>query len=264
MLTENTSLAERAFLQIKKAYETGVPVLPLREIIGDTDIDLAYKVQSLWVNDRIQHGARPVGVKIGLTSKAVQVQLGVNQPDFGILFAHTRIPDGSGIPFSFLMQPKAEAEMAFILGTDITEPISTIEALLPSIQSVCAAIELVGSRVQNWDIRITDTVADNASASHFILGEALVTPERVDFKNAKMKLYKNDELVSEGNAQACMGNPLTAVLWLVNTFLERGVTLKKGDILLSGALGPMVPCAAGDTFRAEIESLGSVQFYITS
>lgn len=254
---------QTAFEKLTRAFEDKQPIEPLRNLIGDTDIDAAYAVQELLIEHFIDKGARPVGVKIGLTSEAVQKQLGVDQPDFGVLFAHTHIPNGGSIPSGFLMQPKAEAEMAFVLKEGITEAVKSIEELISKIDYVCASIELVGSRIANWDIRINDTIADNASASHFVLGETRVTPKNIDMEGAAMKLYKNGEVVSQGSGKACMGNPLNAVLWLCNTFVSRGVCLSPGDIILSGALGPMVPCAAGDHFQAEIDGLGFVSFSIT-
>ena len=261
-MQSNQSAVKSAFENLKNAFSSGQAIAPVRELIGETDIDTAYAVQEKLVAHFIDQGARKVGIKIGLTSESVQKQLGVNQPDFGVLFAHTHLPNNGKIPFSFLIQPKAEAEIAFILKEAITQPVAHISELLSKIEYVCAAIEIVGSRVENWNIRITDTVADNASASHFVLGEAHVAPDQIDFENASMELFRNGELASEGIAKACMGNPLNAVLWLCNTFVERGVPINKGDIILSGALGPMVPIAAGDSFSAHIAGLGEVSFSV--
>ncbi len=261
-MQSQNSAVQQAFENLKKAFETGAYIAPVRELIGETDIDVAYAVQERLVQHFIEDGKVPVGYKIGLTSAAVQQQLGVSQPDFGVLFAHTQIADNAYLNFEELSQPKAEAEMAFVLNTPITEPLKNCDELIEKIDYVCAAIEIVGSRVENWNIRITDTVADNASASHFVLGETRLPAEKVDFQHAAMKLYRNEVLASEGNAQACMGNPLNAVLWLCNTFLEKGVIIKAGDIILSGALGPMVPLDKGDHFNAEIEGLGSVSFNV--
>jgi 2-keto-4-pentenoate hydratase len=261
-MQSNQSAVKSAFENLKNAFSSGQAIAPVRELIGETDIDTAYAVQEKLVAHFIDQGARKVGIKIGLTSESVQKQLGVNQPDFGVLFAHTHLPNNGKIPFSFLIQPKAEAEMAFVLKESITQPVAHISELLSKIEYVCAAIEIVGSRVENWNIRITDTVADNASASHFVLGEAHVAPGQIDFENAAMELFRNGELVSEGIAKACMGNPLNAVLWLCNTFVEKGVPINKGDIILSGALGPMVPIAAGDSFSAHIAGLGEVSFSV--
>ena len=261
MLSEQSAV-ELAFEKLKNAFQSGQVTSPVREIIGDTDIETAYAVQEKLVGYFMAQGARKVGVKIGLTSESVQKQLGVNQPDFGVLFAHTQLPNMGEIPFLFLIQPKAEAEMAFVLKEEINKPLASTSELLEKIDYVSAAIEIVGSRVENWNIRITDTVADNASASHFVLGEARITPDLVDFENAGMKLFRNKEISSEGKAAACMGNPLNAVLWLCNTFVEKGVAINKGDIILSGALGPMVPIAPNDTFKAQIDGLGEVGFSV--
>ncbi len=261
-MQSQNSAVQHAFENLKKAFETGTTIAPVRELIGETDVDAAYAVQERLIKYFIESGRVPVGYKIGLTSAAVQKQLGVSQPDFGVLFAHTQITENEPLNFDELSQPKAEAEMAFVLHTEITEPLKDCDELMGKIDYVCAAIEIVGSRVENWNIRITDTVADNASASHFILGETRLPAEKVDFEHARMQLFRNEILSSEGNAQACMGNPLNAVLWLCNTFLEKGVRIKAGDIILSGALGPMVPLEKGDHFKADIEGLGSVAFNV--
>jgi len=238
MLSEQ-SVVETAFENLKNAFHSGRVTSPVREIIGDTDIETAYAVQEKLVGYFMAQGARKVGVKIG-----------------------TQLSNMGEIPFSSLIQPKAEAEMAFVLKHAINEPLASTKELLEKIEFVSAAIEIVGSRVENWNIRITDTVADNASASHFVLGEAQVTPDLIDFENAGMKLFRNGEVSSEGKAAACMGNPLNAVLWLCNTFVAKGVPINKGDIILSGALGPMVPIAQKDTFKAQIDGLGEVGFSV--
>ena len=263
MMDESTHKIQKAVDQLWEAREKGIPCSPVRELIGENDIDLAYEVQELF-NQRVfeEKGYTRSGFKIGLTSPAVQQQLGVDQPDFGLIFHQTDISKSRSVPFKELMQPKVEAEMAFILGRDVTETFDHIEDVKDVLDSVYLSMEIVGSRVLNWDIRITDTVADNASASHYILSEYATEIGDVDFEAAKMKLYENGELKSEGSANACMGNPLNAVLWLCNTFITRGVALKKGDVILSGALGPMVPCTRGAEYRAEIQGLGELSFNI--
>jgi len=263
MMDESTHKIQKAVDQLWEARETGIPCTPVRELIGEIDIDLAYQIQELF-NQRVfdQKGYTRSGFKIGLTSPAVQKQLGVDQPDFGVIFHQTDISISRSVAFDDLMQPKVEAEMAFVLGCDVTKTIEDIEDVKKVLDSVYLSMEIVGSRVLNWDIRITDTVADNASASHYVLSEHATEIEDVDFEAAKMKLYENGELKSEGIASACMGNPLNAVLWLCNTFITRGVKLKKGDVILSGALGPMVPCVQGAEYRAEIEGLGELSFNI--
>jgi len=256
------SAVQIAFENLKNAFATGKAISPVRELIGETDIDTAYAIQEKLIAHFESQGARKVGIKIGLTAESVQKQLGVDQPDFGVLFAHTHLPNNGEIPFNFLIQPKAEAEMAFVLKETVNKPIQNTDELISKIDYVAPAIEIVGSRVENWNIRITDTVADNASASHFVLGDTQIKAEEVDFENAKMTLTQNGNVASEGMARACMGNPLNAVMWLCNTFIQRGVEVKKGEIILSGALGPMVPINAGDVFMADIEGLGQVGFSV--
>jgi 2-keto-4-pentenoate hydratase len=185
--------------------------------------------------------------------------LGVDQPDFGLLFADTQVSNGGSLPASSILQPKAEAEIAFVMKSDLTNHI-TEDSVAAAVDYAVGAIEIVGSRVLNWDIRITDTVADNASASHFVLGDVRKSLHEVDLAAIKMKLYKNGVLASEGIGSACLGSPLKALTWLAQTFADLGTPLKAGDIVLSGALGPMCAGEAGDTFVAQIESFGEVKF----
>jgi len=250
---------EAAAQRLRDAQESGVPCAPVREWIGDSDISTAYAVQKINNDFRVANGGSVVGLKIGLTSLAVQKQLGVDQPDFGLLFADREVKNGGGVMASSILQPKAEAEIAFVMKHDLTGDI-TLERAKAAIDYAVGAIEIVGSRVLNWDIRITDTVADNASASHFVLGDIRRAVNEIDLVAVKMQLHKNGELVSEGVGAACMGNPLFALVWLAQTFADLGTPLKAGDIVLSGALGPMCAGEAGDTFDASIEGFGTVSF----
>lgn len=240
-------------------YKTVCP--PVREIIGETDIEKAYAVQSVNVTKKLKAGEVIVGKKIGLTSFAVQKQLGVDQPDYGVLYASTEVENGGNIAFEELMQPKAEAEIAFVMSKDLDGDI-TMEGLIDSIDYAVASIEIVGSRVADWNIRITDTIADNASASHFVLGTNKKNLSEIDLVNCKMTLSKNGEIASEGSGKACMDNPLNAALWLAQVMAKNGSPLKQGEILLSGALGPMVNIEKGDHFVAEIEGLGGVEVFV--
>jgi 2-keto-4-pentenoate hydratase len=236
-------------------------VPPVREIIGDSDVDAAYAAQEINIKKRIAAGETIVGKKIGLTSFAVQEQLGVDQPDYGILFNTMEVKNGV-LPYSELMQPKAEAEIAFVMAEDLEGDIN-ISDLIDAIEYATVSIEIVGSRVAEWNIRITDTIADNASASHFILGESKVSLDDIDLAGCTMTMTRNGDLASEGNGAACMDNPLNAALWLAQKMSEQGSPIQKGDILLSGALGPMVPIEQGDEFEASIEGLGSITLKIS-
>ncbi len=244
-----------------KADQDKKSISPVREIIGATDIDAAYQIQKINVLKRVERGEKIVGKKIGLTSFAVQEQLGVDQPDYGMLFNTTQVNDGGTLAYSELLQPKAEAEIAFVMREDLDGDINMSD-LIDAIDYAIASIEIVGSRVEKWDIRITDTIADNASASHFVLGSNKVSIDEFDLVNCKMSMTKNNEIASEGIGKACMDNPLNAALWLAQIMIKNGTPLKAGEILLSGALGPMVPIEKGDEFTAQIEGLGSVSVKI--
>lgn len=257
----NQSSIQKAADLLWEAEELGRATDPIRDLIGPQNIEAAYQVQNINTQRKYAKGWQPVGIKIGLTSFAVQKQLGVDQPDYGMLYAQTHIPNGGVIQSTVLMQPKAEAEIAFILGSDISSELNMNE-LVECIAYAQCAIEVVGSRVKNWDITIADTIADNASASHFVLGEEKEPLADLNLVDCQMQLYKNGVLSSEGSGKACIDNPLNATLWLVNTMVANGTQLKKGDILLSGALGPMVPIEKGDKIKATIEGLGSVQLSI--
>lgn len=235
---------------------------PVRDLIGETDLELAYAVQDLNNELRIKNGAKVVGRKIGLTSESVQRQLGVDQPDWGVLFHDREVLHGGTIPVLDMMQPKAEAEIAFVLAEDLDDPLIGAADVMSAVDYALACIEIAGSRVADWNIRITDTIADNASASHFILGHHPVMLGDFDLIGCEMTLRKNGEIVSEGNGAACLGSPINATVWLARKMAALGKPLKAGEIILSGALGPMTAVTAGDKIEVEIEELGSVEVNI--
>lgn len=243
-----------------EAHNAKSTVPPVREIISADDIDAAYATQEINVKRRMANGENVVGKKIGLTSFAVMEQLGVDQPDYGVLFDTMEVKGGK-LAYSELVQPKAEAEIAFVMGEDLDGDFN-ITDLIEAIDYATVSIEIVGSRVADWNIRITDTIADNASASHYILGDSKVSLDDLDLVGCEMTLTKNGEAASKGSGKACMDNPLNAALWLAQIMAKQGNPLKKGEVLLSGALGPMVPIAQGDMFEATIEGLGSVKLEI--
>lgn len=244
--------------RLREAADKGITCEPVRNLIGTTDLEKAYQVQEINTALRIAGGARVIGRKIGLTSLSVQKQLGVDQPDFGMLWNDKEIWNGGEMSMKSLMQPKAEAEIAFVLGKDLTGDRLTSVEVLSAIEYALASIEIVGSRIENWDIKITDTIADNASASHWVVGHQPVKLENVDLINCKMVMENNGKKVSEGVGKACLGSPINAVLWLAQKMQQIGKPMKAGDLILSGALGPMVSVKAGDNFRVLIEGLGEV------
>lgn len=247
--------------RLSDAARAGTPCEPVRDLIG-LDLQAAYQVQFINTRRAVEGGRRLVGRKIGLTSRAVQQQLGVDQPDFGVLFADMEYCDGEEVPFARLLQPKAEAEVAFVLKSDLTARDVTPTEVCRAIDHVAPAIEIVGSRVKNWDIRISDTVADNASSGCYVVGGPIRRLEDVDLAGLGMALERNGVAASFGSGAACLGNPLTAVLWLARTCAALDTPLRAGDVVLSGALGPMVPVAPGDVLEARISGLGSVKVSI--
>ncbi|MFI8351792.1 2-keto-4-pentenoate hydratase [Streptomyces cyaneofuscatus] len=246
---------------LAEAARTGVPCAPVRSLLPEdtaADIEAAYAVQRLNVERGITAGRRLVGRKIGLTSPAVQRQLGVDQPDFGALFADMAVPEGQPIAPGRLLQPKVEAEVALVLGTDLPHRDPTVADLLRATAFALPALEIVDSRIAGWDITIVDTVADNASCGLYVLGGTPVPLDRVDLRAVTMTLTRNGETVSEGTGADCLGSPLTAALWLASTLAGLGDPLRAGDTVLTGALGPMTVAAEGDEFTAHIEGLGTV------
>ena len=254
------SSVELAADRLVSAALSKSPCPPLVDLIGGSDIGIAYQVQQAVTGRRLADGARLVGRKIGLTSAAVQAQIGVDRPDFGVLFEDMLYTDGDLIPHERLLQPKVEAEVAFVLGRDVTDVIENhnISQLRSSIDLVFPAIEVVDSRIADWRIGITDTVADNASSGVFVIGRSGTKLAEVETAEVTMSLLRGDEVVSSGTGRDCLGDPLNALAWLANTAIEFGAPLRAGDIVLSGALGPMVDAKPGDTFEARIDPLGTV------
>ena len=253
----NATVTEAAD-RIALAARNRQPIAPVRTLIGESDIDLAYAVQQELISRRIKAGAVVVGRKIGLTSPAVQRQLGVDQPDFGVLFADMDMSSEPIVPSHRLLQPKAEAEIAFVLKDDLDGEILSSQEVSSAVDHAVAALEIVDSRIADWDLTIADTVADNASSGLFLLGADRLTLDEFSPRDATMRMYADDTLVSEGDGKACLGDPLLALTWLARTAAAYGNPLRAGQIILSGALGPMVPAPPGTRIRAEIAPLGEV------
>ncbi len=233
-------------------------VAPLTERAPDITIDDAYHISLHMLSRRVeQDGERVVGKKIGVTSKPVQDMLGVFQPDFGFLTDAMEYPDGADIPVAgHLIQPRAEGEIAFRLKRDLQGPGVTEQDVLDATEAIMPCFEIVDSRIRNWEIKIQDTVADNASCGVYVLGQNAVDPRDFDLPNLKMRIWKNGEFHSEGLGSAVQGNPLTAVAWLANTLGEFGIPFKAGEVILSGSLAPLIPVVAGDSMRLELEGIG--------
>jgi len=238
------------------------PLAPLTSAHPDITIEDAYAIQQRMLSRRLAAGERVVGKKIGVTSRAVMNMLGVYQPDFGWLTDAMVFNEGQAIPASSLIQPKAEGEIAFVLKKTLKGPGVTAADVLAATEGVMACFEIVDSRIQDWKIKIQDTVADNASCGVFVLGDRLVDPRDVDLGTCGMVLEKNGEIVATGAGAAALGHPANAVAWLANTLGRLGIALEAGEVILSGSLAIMVPVQAGDNLRVTIGGIGgcSVRF----
>ncbi|ABE47001.1 2-keto-4-pentenoate hydratase [Polaromonas sp. JS666] len=250
---------ERAAERLWQAAQTGTPCEPVRDLIGADNIDAAYAVQKIISASREILGGRLVGRKIGLTSLAVQKQLGVNQPDFGMLFADMCLGDGEEVAEGRVMQAKVEAEIALVIDRPLTHEKHTVADIIRATAFALPSIEIVGSRIAKWDIKLGDTIADNASSGLFVLGSRPVKLDAFDIVGCGMVMERRGDQVSVGTGSACMGNPLLAAVWLADVMARYGQPLQPGDIVMTGALGPMVPAAASDIFDAHIQGLGRVR-----
>ncbi|MFC9860004.1 MULTISPECIES: 2-keto-4-pentenoate hydratase [unclassified Streptomyces] len=249
----------RAAERLDTARRTGVPCAPVRDLLLDGDLTAAYAVQTVLSDRRLAEGRRVTGWKIGLTSAAVQAQLGVGTPDFGPLMDDTAVPDGAEIPWGAVLQPRAEAEVALVLEQDLTHERHTVAEVIRATAFALPAIEVVGSRIRDWDISAVDTIADNASSGAYVLGTRPVPLRELDLRTAGMVLERRGEPVSTGAGAACLGNPLHAAVWLADTLVRLGRPLRAGDTVLTGALGPMTTVEPGDVLEAHIDGLGSVR-----
>lgn len=233
-------------------------IAPIAARYGLTGLDSAYAVQAANTARWMRAGRRPCGFKVGLTSVAVQRQLGVDQPDLGRIWTDQSFANGAVIPLSGFMQPKVEAEIAFVLGRDIVGEPPSMTGLLSSIEYALPAVEIVDSVIEDWKISLVDTVADNASGGGFVLGDSPRNLDGLDLRLAGSITSVDGVPASMGVAAACMGNPLNAALWLARTLIGFGEALREGDVILSGALSPMVAITQGLQVLAEVQGFDPV------
>lgn len=231
---------------------------PLTERFDGITIEEAYHISLRMMERRVAAGETVIGKKIGVTSKAVQNMLNVYQPDFGYLTDKMAYSQGQEVPISEqLIQPKVEGEIAFILKKDLMGPCVTNADVLAATDCVIPCFEVVDSRIENWQIKIQDTIADNASCGLFILGDKAVDPRKVDLMTCGMVVEKNGVVISTGAGAAALGSPVNCVAWLANTLGTFGIPLKAGEVILSGSLVPLEPVQAGDFMSVSIGGIGS-------
>ena len=258
----DTQTIQRYGDELYQALVDRQAVPPLTEREPAITIDDAYQIQLRMIQRRLDAGERVVGKKIGVTSQIVMDMLGVDQPDFGHLLSGMVFNEGQPISAGSMIAPKAEAEVAFILARDLEGPGVTAADVLRATDCVMPCFEIVDSRIQDWKIKIQDTVADNASCGVLTLGGLRRSPRDIDLALAGMVLEKNGEIISTSCGAAVQGSPVNAVAWLAYTLGRLGIGLKAGDIILSGSQSPLVPVAAGDSLYCSVGGLGgtSVRF----
>lgn len=254
-----TPAIQQAADAIYRARENRTPIARVSETFGIQGAVDAYAVSDINTRRDLAAGRRLSGRKIGLTSKVVQQQLGVDQPDYGVLFGDMEFIDGDDIPTGRLMQPKAEGEIAFVVGRDLDDRCITWGRFLLAMAYALPAIEIVDSAILDWKITLVDTVADNASSGLYVLGTNPVPIGTLPLGLCGMDFRQNGHTVSVGSGVACMGHPLRAAFWLAKTMVELGQPLRAGDVVMSGALGPMFTFKAGDELSLSIGGVGSVR-----
>ncbi|OMP67215.1 2-keto-4-pentenoate hydratase [Domibacillus epiphyticus] len=246
-----------------EAEETKNGTNPLTEVMTDFDVKNAYYVQLETIAEKVKAGRKITGKKIGLTSKAMQTLLGVEEPDYGHLLDDMVIENGGAISVKRLLQPKVEAEIAFVLKKTIKGPGITPIDVMKATDYIVPSLEIVDSRIRDWKIKLADTVADNASSGLYLLGGKPAKPSEVDLEMIGMVFEKNGEIVNTGVGAAALGHPASCVAWLANKLSEFDIALEAGEVILSGALSAAVDAKAGDVFTAKFAHIGQVSVRFT-
>ena len=258
------TLINKVVQYLDEAQQQHRSIAPLTEQVENLSIHEAYDVQLKRIEKAVKAGDWITGKKIGLTSLAMQKLLGVDQPDYGHLLQSMHVKKGETVSLKTLFQPKVEGEIAFVLKEDLVGPNIQVEDVYRATDYVVPSIEIVDSRIKDWKIKLEDTVADNASCGLYVLGEKQVKLDAIDLKGIHMKLLKNGQMVNEGKGTDVLGDPALCVAWLANKLYEYGVTLKAGEVILSGALSAAVVAEPGDTFTASFSDFGDVEVTFTS
>lgn len=243
---------------LAQAERSRVPMTPLTDGNPDIDVVDAYEIQLINIRQRVAEGARVIGHKVGLSSKAMQDMMGVDEPDYGHLLDEMEVFENVPVKSSNFLYPRVEVEVGFILADDLPGAGCTEEDVLAATAAFAPAIELIDTRITNWQIKLCDTIADNASSAGWVLGEARVSPKDIDIRNIDAVLTNHGEVVAEGRSDAVLGNPVTAVAWLARKVESFGVRLKAGDIVLPGSCTRAIDAPPGSDFVADFAGLGSV------
>lgn len=244
---------------LAEAERSRVPMTPLTDRYGDIDVVDAYEIQLINIRQRVAEGARIIGHKVGLSSKAMQDMMGVDEPDYGHLLDEMEVFENVPVKSSNFLYPRVEVEVGFILADDLPGAGCTEEDVLAATAAFAPAIELIDTRITNWQIKLCDTIADNASSAGWVLGEARVSPKDIDIRNIDAVLTNHGKIVAEGRSDAVLGNPVTAVAWLARKVESFGVRLKAGDIVLPGSCTRAIDAPPGSDFVADFAGLGSVR-----
>ncbi|MEV6215924.1 2-keto-4-pentenoate hydratase [Nocardia sp. NPDC051833] len=245
--------------ELARAEDDRVAVPPLVDRYPDIDVVDAYEIQLLNIRRRLGGGAKIVGHKVGLSSKAMQEMMGVDEPDYGHLLAEMEVFEDVPVDTSKYLLPRVEVEVGFVLGADLPGEDCTEADVLAATVAYAPSIELIDSRINDWKIGLTDTISDNASSAGFVLGKERVAPGDIDIKGIDAVLTRNGEVIAEGRSDAVLGDPVIAVAWLARKVATFGVRLKKGDIVLPGSCTRAIDARPGDDFHAEFSGLGSVR-----
>ncbi|MGV9610672.1 2-keto-4-pentenoate hydratase [Nocardia xishanensis] len=249
--------------ELARAEDDRVAIDPLVARYPDIDVVDAYEIQLINIRRRLDSGARVVGHKVGLSSKAMQQMMGVDEPDYGHLLAEMQVFEDVPVEAGRYLFPRVEVEVGFVLGADLPGADCTEEDVLAATVAYAPAIELIDSRIKDWNIGLCDTISDNASSAGYVLGPERVAPKDIDIKAIDAVLTRNGEVVAEGRSDAVLGDPVIAVAWLARKVASFGVRLKKGDVVLPGSCTRAIDARPGDQFLAEFAGLGSVRLHFT-
>ncbi|NEW38709.1 2-keto-4-pentenoate hydratase [Nocardia cyriacigeorgica] len=249
--------------ELERAERDRVAIDPLVARHPDIDVVDAYEIQLINIRRRLDSGARVVGHKVGLSSKAMQEMMGVDEPDYGHLLAEMEVYEDVPVEADRYLFPRVEVEVGFVLGADLPGADCTEEDVLAATVAYAPSIELIDSRIKDWNIGLADTISDNASSAGFVLGKERVAPKDIDIKSIDAVLTRNGEVIAEGRSDAVLGDPVIAVAWLARKVASFGVRLKAGDVVLPGSCTRAIDARPGDAFHAEFAGLGSVRLQFT-